>query len=522
MNQEISINVNFRLFDKEGEVLKDGQPLFDQSVYRIEFEQELTKDQKTFIEANYTSILKSSFGAFYTLSLSNYVGSINLFGKLFEVLSKKWNKKQIEYLYKEVSKQASNLPFYSLSVANQSFEKNLGNHSLIRYHQWILLREELFHSTVLKDAWDSIVKEPHTMIISQYQSTEPWKISRVDETSWNRFIQKGNVVELRGNHPLASKEVARKLARNGSVYFPKILDESVKRKSYDTKENRFIKNMLIQYLELVEWFDTYLRKQMKLRSIHQLDDVHRINQAMKKDIQNKLETSLMKEVSLTFTNTLGDSTILQRRQGYRQWFVFYQTFIQGIGYPMTKEELQNRIETKSIDKIYEMWCFFEIEKALSRVIGNPSIVSIFNSNPDTGVYLGKIPKITYLFGEETLELYYNKTFSTGESYSVELRPDISIYWHEQWYHFDAKYKLSDTYKIEDIHKMHVYKDAIHNTRLALALYPAADGYKDEFFEDPIVNGGIGVVHLMIDIDNTHLDQIIQSIIIEGKIGRQFR
>ena len=43
-------------------------------------------------------------------------------------------------------------------------------------------------------------------------------------------------------------------------------------------------------------------------------------------------------------------------------------------------------------------------------------------------------------------------------------------------HFDAKYKFSrgedeEVYRREDLHKMHAYKDAIHNTYGAYILYP---------------------------------------------------
>ena len=88
-------------------------------------------------------------------------------------------------------------------------------------------------------------------------------------------------------------------------------------------------------------------------------------------------------------------------------------------------------------------------------------------------------------------LYYNKTFnkknSIFKSYSVEYRPDYSLivnipimneygYSNHKKYviHFDAKYKLdinSETFKNEDIVKMHAYKDAIVGTIGAYVIYP---------------------------------------------------
>jgi predicted component of viral defense system (DUF524 family) len=518
------MNIKFRLFSKSGEEIDEKQPLFDQSSYRIEFERELIEEEISYIDTNYTSILSSSYGVFYTLALRNYVGEINLFGQVYEVQSKKWNKKQVEYLYREVSRQAAALPFYSLSVAHQQFEKNLNNRFLIRYHQWVLLRDEMYNSSVLKNAWESISKEPHTLMISEYERKESWNVSSVDERSWHRFLREGNVVALHENHRLKSKAMSKILSRNGTSYFPTAIDESVKRITYDTKENRFIKNMLHEFLDLVEWMEAYLHLQKKQRAIHQLDEVIRVNKILKTDIQNKLGTPWMKEVG-PFNNFLGNSTIMQRKQGYRQWFVFYQTFIQGIGYPITEEEFENRIETKSIDKIYEMWCFFEIKKAINRVIGKAEKELIFHSDPNVGTYLGGNPKLTYFYEDEPLSLYYNRTFSISESYSLEFRPDISIHWRGKWYHFDAKYKQTDSYKNEDIHKMHVYKDAIQHTRAVIALYPAFEEIRDKFFEDidfekGSVDGGIGVLHLKIGTENTILDSIIKYILNKNNVDQK--
>jgi hypothetical protein len=83
-----------------------------------------------------------------------------------------------------------------------------------------------------------------------------------------------------------------------------------------------------------------------------------------------------------------------------------------------------------------------------------------------------------------IDLLYNKTFNRFgndyKTYSVELRPDYTLKVHgdETYFiHFDAKYKMyveSDTFKREDIVKMHAYKDAITNTIGAYILYPGSE------------------------------------------------
>ena len=94
----------------------------------------------------------------------------------------------------------------------------------------------------------------------------------------------------------------------------------------------------------------------------------------------------------------------------------------------------------------------------------------------------------------SIKLLYNKTFSRSNndynSYSVQLRPDYSLEVHANdktyYIHFDAKYKKygdSETFKNEDIVKMHAYKDAISNTIGAYVLYPGTDNeiyYENDF------------------------------------------
>ena len=83
---------------------------------------------------------------------------------------------------------------------------------------------------------------------------------------------------------------------------------------------------------------------------------------------------------------------------------------------------------------------------------------------------------------------YNKTFNKGSgTYSVEMRPDYTLEFiindNNYKIHFDAKYRLNiedESFKNQDIVKMHSYKDAIENTLGAYVLYP---GEKEKIFEE---------------------------------------
>src|SRR5690606_31818862 len=90
---------------------------------------------------------------------------------------------------------------------------------------------------------------------------------------------------------------------------------------------------------------------------------------------------------------------------------------------------------------------------------------------------------SYAWQNEKYQLVFNKSYSRGnhESYSLTLRPDVSLLINGELYLFDAKYKFNTNneeendllriVKPEDIHKMHAYLDAIPKALAAIVVYP---------------------------------------------------
>ena len=101
-------------------------------------------------------------------------------------------------------------------------------------------------------------------------------------------------------------------------------------------------------------------------------------------------------------------------------------------------------------------------------------------------------RITWPSGHE---LAFNATYTRkkgfhGRSRSVALRPDYALYLpsgHAAGLHlFDAKFRLrrrgeESTSEIDDIHKMHTYRDAIPAAKSAWVLYPGTHTlrYRDD-------------------------------------------
>ena len=142
------------------------------------------------------------------------------------------------------------------------------------------------------------------------------------------------------------------------------------------------------------------------------------------------------------------------------------------------------VEVKSASTLYEYWSFFEVTEVLRQLVGRPKKAWSV-SGDDVRLTLEGCLNVQF---DRDVELSYNRTYSMNQgvsrSYSVPLRPDISLRLGDRLHLFDAKFRIekwempdSDTiraeeeaeerplgqrsyFKTSDIHKMHAYMDAI--------------------------------------------------------------
>lgn len=187
-----------------------------------------------------------------------------------------------------------------------------------------------------------------------------------------------------------------------------------------------------------------------------------------------------------------NSQLLQKKEGYRDILQYYLMF--ELGFKLNWSEVTNefRGNEKKLFELYEYWCYFELIDVLNQVsINTIDFSDIFDKVKDEKEDAFSISlkhnliNSFYIDIEDKaiqVDLTYNRSFyrtsNEFKSYSVTLRPDYSLIIHidgeEHIIHFDAKYKLyidSDSFKNEDIVKMHAYKDAILGTVGAYVLYP---------------------------------------------------
>ena len=157
------------------------------------------------------------------------------------------------------------------------------------------------------------------------------------------------------------------------------------------------------------------------------------------------------------------------------------------------------MENKDIAKLYEYWCFFKLVEELREIFGKCKLRIVVEPT-------GELSEsgTVYAEFEDGWKLFYNLK---RQGYSVSLKPDFSLFKYGELIGvFDAKFRLDiidvDEFaeeeekspvlqtwaKLEDIYKMHTYRDAL-KVKFAVVLYPGdrclffkVDGERIENFD----------------------------------------
>lgn len=234
-----------------------------------------------------------------------------------------------------------------------------------------------------------------------------------------------------------------------------------------------------------------------------------------------------------------NSQILLRRNGYRQILEAELTLQYGLRLPWERgvEIAQATGDTRPIFELYEYWCYFMLRKVLRSICGEEryhasSLYTRSSGGLQIALRKGKTSALIYVYKDGStrveVSLYYNRSFRRGNadtdftdaSYSTQFDPDFSILvsngTQRHWLHFDAKYRLDlrewnkqvtastfqdledelverdypekddghmediDTYRKEDVYKMHTYRDAILGSRGAYVIYPGSEAMHSLF------------------------------------------
>lgn len=369
-------------------------------------------------------------------------------------------------------------------------------------------------------AVDLILSQPHHVLETIHEVTPQHKAKRLDAQS-RKWIEK---------HPQQAQLV------NGQVLVNKVLS-SKKIVTYDTKENRLTKYILMSTVKRLESFKrNYLHLQRKEDAavIALLDE-------MIKGLNRRCNTSFLQGVS-AYEATSGMSLVFTMAPGYRDLYKYYLMLLRGLS--VTGDVFN--ISVKDLAVLYEYWCFIKLNSMMKEryQLVSQDIIRVQGNGLYVSLVKGQGSRVKYRnpHNGETITLSYNPRAVNVPT--VTQRPDNVLTLEKKGaqmqyeYVFDAKYRLNpalpgtDYYnaishtpgpEVDDINTMHRYRDAIvyrngaspfERTMFgAYVLFPYNNEseYQNHRFYEGIrkVNiGGIPFLPSAVDLVSDMLDELI--------------
>lgn len=406
------------------------------------------------------------------------------------VISNKINEETFEKMLNTINSYILNLSFDFDQTTFSKVQRDNKVQTDIEYHMFILILHWLSTkqgSINLFKIFELVKSNPHRNICDNYYYEDINSLSYVDEEVMAEiFSGLDELIEVQD----ANNKLAIKLSDGGNKYLPKKILQIENEDTFDTNENRFLKYFINYIIKVIDYFNTIF---MNKKDIMINYDIISKSQLYKRELENLIRNTFLRNVGdLYFIPS--NSTVLQRREGYRQFYNYYVTIKSMPKINEISDDLSDIIENKSLDLLYEYYCFFMVANILC------DIYKIDMSNLSFKVYKNEFNKTlvkktnaNYFEFEDRskvlprIKLFYNKNYSNPLSYSKPYDPDITVEIFDdrnilkEIFIFDAKFKIisyksqseetENGFNFDDITKMHAYKDAIKNVIGAFVLYP---------------------------------------------------
>ena len=253
----------------------------------------------------------------------------------------------------------------------------------------------------------------------------------------------------------------------------------------DNPENRFIK----KFMDIIlYWCD-----ELERLNILKEDSSHKKQiERLRNYVRYLRAEPLFADVG-EMTIFPASSQVLLKRDGYRECLNIYR-LLHLARIPIFNN-IQEAIDNRRIDQLYEFWCFFKLSEMLAKVINGEEAKPVFRikEGPQGGLAVETEADLG-----KGYKLVYNKTC---KGYTFNFRPDFSLIKvikdvkdEKLEVVFDAKFRfdlreldedlknleveeeairegnLEKVVKIEDVYKMHTYRDALQ-CRASIVVYP---------------------------------------------------
>jgi hypothetical protein len=453
---------------------------------------------------------------------SVYVGLAEVAGHKFRVHCSKLKEAAYEQLFADVMKAVADLVFDYGKPTAERFERDAVPLPEVAYHalaylRWAMLRDM---NSSLGSEFNQIARDPHRRILDDPAWVPTEAVSLFDARSMQAMIMHPETLgTLRPGSSLAQTGLGSYL--DGRL-FPTRVFSRRRAQTHDTHENRLVKACLERAAIVVDAF--------RGRRDECLDPRLRADiEEMASQLELMRASGFLAEVG-PLTLVPFSSSVMQRKEGYRQ-FLRHFVLLHMASVFGGDETWERLLELKDGARLYEIWSFFEVKRALESLIGPPRHVVLTSGDRDR-----RVLRRTTAHYDGDVQLQYNVAHSyPKKSYSALLRPDIAVRRkvNGQWQTLvlDAKLRfdgarfseLGDDEENEseeedpirsacrsDLHKMHTYRDAIRDAVGAFVLYPGNKETKRREHAEGAEYDGIGALPLVPGVPPTELKAMLTA------------
>ncbi|MEA4883281.1 MAG: DUF2357 domain-containing protein [Clostridia bacterium] len=397
----------------------------------------------------------------FELNLVNCVGRLRLGPVELDVECAKLTPVQFRTMVDDVSGYLAQLPF-SHKGAGSSYERAAESARPIDYHILVYV-SNLLRSNLLQAAVAQVVADPHVSFVKQRQHVRVERAHRADSVTVRDICANPRRFEpIRPGSALAASAISIRLeGKPLAGHFPGSVLSSTMIPAVDNPENQFVRHVLESILLVASSVTASVRCTSDIRA-----EACRVQDG----VERLLAYDLFREVSPPRALSLS-SQVLQRKAGYREMLTYHSQMMLPPT-PAWPDDLERILELKDAAALYEYWVFIQVCKAVEEAAGARSTQASAVANCDPlGVRLARGIRVQF---PGDVEVSYNRQFA---GYSGPFRPDVTLATPAGMWVFDAKFRLDrksgfdDSAKVDDICKMHSYRDALPGCRGAYAVYP---------------------------------------------------
>lgn len=426
------------------------------------------------------------------LRFGNFIGAAELGSRPLLVRSRRLEPGAVDQMLDQVCSWLSSLPFGVETPAHIAYARNREPGPEVLYHDFAFLRDAMKglgpHS--LTEALERILSRPYESLRADVPRRVPiGAASRIEAETLNSIPTTPELLErISPGSALAQTPLAERL----SGRLPVAIKVRPFLHSTDNPENRFVRGVVDVMVDLLQRFERRVRIESRPSAALNAREARGIADYLRRCRRHRVLDHLRPLHQMP-----QHSTVLRSRPGYRELLRLHADLL---GRSRAEpHDAQPLLESRDAATIYEYWCYIQIVNTLEALLGPPLSRDRFKASP-----LQAELNWGYRVHWGDVEVLYNSSFSrpsSGEprpgldSYSLRLRPDIALRGPDNRLNlFDAKLKRrfvqaldgndasageSESFKPEDLHKMHAYRDAL-GAESVWVLYPGNNPERQEF------------------------------------------